>query len=207
MSHVFILDLIKEYIGRYGINKATEIIVQSQKQQKCLKDTFNRSGSILPAIFPVPMPPFHKANPPIVLWISHIKPMKQIEIFTSIAENCQDLNAQFICAGRTTKVEYANLLENTSLFEGYPNTYIQAWLRETPVVALNHDPDNLLKEKGIGLHSGSVEQLIKDVRFLIEDRSTRIEMGKKARAHAMECHDIDKVWNKYLSIFKKLADA
>jgi len=99
----------------------------------------------------------------------------------------------------------SSLLVNTSLTEGFSNTYIQAWMRETPVVTLNCDPDNIIKSQRIGLHSGSFEQLVKDVRYLIEEKERRKEMGKKARIYALKNHDIKIIGKQYLEIFDKLS--
>jgi len=101
----------------------------------------------------------------------------------------------------------ASVLVNTSTREGFPNTFVQAWMRETPVVSLNVDPDNLVEEKKIGFCSGSFDQLVKDVGNLIEDEETRQEMGKRARQYAIEDHDIKKTGRKYLDLFEKLVNS
>jgi len=98
----------------------------------------------------------------------------------------------------------SSLLVNTSLVEGFSNTFIQAWMRETPVVTLNCDPDNIIKNQRIGFHSGSFENLVRDVRCLIENEDIREEMGKKARKYAITNHDIDKIGNKYFNVFERL---
>jgi len=87
--------------------------------------------------------------------------------------------------------------------EGFPNTYIQAWMRETPVVALNFDPDGIMKEKKMGVHSGNFEKLVEDVRYLLENEDVREKMGKRARRHAVENYDIEKIGERYLEIFEK----
>ena len=102
-------------------------------------------------------------------------------------------------------IAQASLLVNTSVSEGFPNTFIQAWLRETPVVSLAADPDGILEKQGIGFRSGSFEKFVTDVRSLIEDEDKRMRMGKKARAYAKEHHDIAKTGKEYLRLFEKLA--
>ena len=97
------------------------------------------------------------------------------------------------------------LFVNTSVtHEGFPNTYIQAWLRETPVVALNFDPDNLIKSHEMGLHSGNFDQMVKDIRYLINNKNVRKQMGRNARKYALENHDIEKIGEKYLGLFQSL---
>lgn len=100
----------------------------------------------------------------------------------------------------------SSLLINTSETEGFSNTFIQAWLRETPVITLNCDPDDIIKNNEIGFHSGNFEKLVKQVRFLIENESLRNKMGKKARSYAIEHHDINKIVSDYLDTFNRLID-
>jgi len=100
----------------------------------------------------------------------------------------------------------SSLLINTSITEGFSNTYIQAWMRETPVVTLNCDPDDIIKHNKIGFHSGSFKQLVNDVIYLIENEVIRANMGKKAREYALGNHDIKIISKNYLEIFRKLVN-
>ena len=86
----------------------------------------------------------------------------------------------------------SSILVNTSIYEGFSNTYIQAWMRETPVVTLNCDPDDVIKTNKLGFHSRTFSQLVKDVKFLIENESVRKEMGVNARQYAIENHSIER---------------
>ena len=99
----------------------------------------------------------------------------------------------------------SSIFVNTSLKkEGFPNTYIQAWMRETPVVTLNFDPDDIIKKHKIGFHSGNFEQMVKDIRYLVENVDKRREFGKLARKYAVKNYDMDKIGKRYLEVFEEL---
>lgn len=89
-------------------------------------------------------------------------------------------------------IDDSGIMVSTSLYEGFPNTYIQAWLRNVPVVALKVNPDNVITSNHVGFCSGSYEKLLKDVRKLSTSPALRNEMGNKAREYASKYHDVKK---------------
>lgn len=97
----------------------------------------------------------------------------------------------------------SSVFVNTTLpnREGFPNTYIQAWMRETPVVTLHCDPDGVIEKHRLGFHSRSFEQMVADVRQLIENEELRKVMGNNARTYAIENHDINKTVEKLDQLF------
>lgn len=96
----------------------------------------------------------------------------------------------------------SHIFVNTSLYEGFPNTYIQAWMREVPVVALNVDPDNVIKINNLGFHSNNFETMVKNVEELIKNTSLREEMSKNAKEYAFKKHGLKNI-EQIIELFKE----
>lgn len=80
----------------------------------------------------------------------------------------------------------SHIFINTSLKgeEGFPNTFIQAWMREVPVISLNVDPGDIIKSNKLGYHSLTLKKLTEDLKTLIENKNLRNNMGIRARIFA-----------------------
>jgi len=81
----------------------------------------------------------------------------------------------------------AHVLVNTSPVEGFPNTFIQAWLREVPVVTLAVNPDGVFDSDQYGICAdGSYERLRTALESLVANDALRNQMGKNASRFARE---------------------
>jgi len=84
----------------------------------------------------------------------------------------------------------AHIFVNTSLHEGFPNTFVQAWLRDVAVVSLSVDPDRVLTNEGVGIAAGSEANLSETVRRLVDDPELRTGYTERGRVHAMRNHSL-----------------
>ncbi len=88
--------------------------------------------------------------------------------------------------------------------EGFPNTFIQAWLREVPVISLHCNPDGIITSEGLGFHSGNFEQMVKDLEYLLDNPEIIKKMGEKCREYAIDNYDENRILKKYIHVFNNL---
>ena len=101
----------------------------------------------------------------------------------------------------------AKFLVNTSDYEGFPNTFLEAWRYETPVVSLFFDLDEILASNKVGMVSGDLEQLTQDTRRFGKEPDLRSRMGSAARELVANQYSISEVTTKYEKSFEKANSA
>ena len=109
-----------------------------------------------------------------------------------LAEIAATPNLEYRGALRQAEVnallEHTDLLVNTSDYEGFSNTFIQAWMRRVPVVSLRVDPDRLLSRGGLGAVTGTEDALFTRVAALLDDPDRCAAIGARARRYALDHH-------------------
>jgi glycosyltransferase involved in cell wall biosynthesis len=133
---------------------------------------------------------------PRVLWIGRISPEKRFDLLLDVAERMPVVHFDVAGKPDEDDATTRNLLRRasglrnvhlhglvrrdrlpelygmatavlcTSDYEGFPNTFLEAWSYGTPVVS-TQDPDGLLTSRGLGLHVRGLEAIVEGVRSLI----------------------------------------
>jgi len=175
-----------------------------------------------------------KDGRPDFLWVGSLRRMKRAELFIELARRVPearftliggkfrdaDYSREIVEAARATQnlrhIEFvppgeidsyyaaAYALVNTSSLEGFPNTYLHAWVHGAPVLTAEIDPDDLISRHSLGIVGGTFEGLVAAVRTLASDRALRGAMSERASAYVRAHHDIRERGNDYLKLFERL---
>ena len=78
----------------------------------------------------------------------------------------------------------ARIFLNTSSVEGFPNTFLQAWIRGVPVVSF-FDPDGLIRRLQLGAVATSLDDMREAIRGLLDVEIHRQNIGRRAREFAL----------------------
>jgi len=90
---------------------------------------------------------------------------------------------------------------NTSDSEGFPNSFLQAWVRSVPVVSF-FDPDRIIHDKGIGRCPKNLREMESDVEAILSDDVGRTKIGDDASRFVVDNYSSDPVVKTYESFLK-----
>jgi glycosyltransferase involved in cell wall biosynthesis len=87
---------------------------------------------------------------------------------------------------------------NTSDTEGFPNSYLQAWVRGTPVVAF-FDPDGIIAREGLGYTATSLPDMRQAVERLLQSPPHWAEVSARCRRYMHTHYNESTIMAPYLA--------
>jgi glycosyltransferase involved in cell wall biosynthesis len=173
-----------------------------------------------------------KSETPIVLWVGSMAEVKQPWLVIELVKMMPSVKFQMIggyqddptlyndmkrCSEELENFEFlgvvpfeeidyyfnkAWILVNTSMFEGFPNSFLQAWMNHMPVLSINANPDEIITDYKLGFYSRNLKQLKEDLSILLNNKDLINEMGTNGRKYVENNHDINKILHEYIHLFK-----
>ncbi len=106
----------------------------------------------------------------------------------------------------TALFEDAKVFVNTSHYEGFPNTFLQAAACGTPIVSWAVNPEGLLERHRIGYCAEQDQAAFEArVRHLCATPALREEIGNNGRQYVSRFHDPAVIAREYARLFAQLA--
>ncbi|MCJ7697553.1 MAG: glycosyltransferase family 4 protein [Thermoplasmata archaeon] len=225
-------QLLRKFGNWLDIKFSDIIISQNNFQQNILQIRYGVKSIIIKNAFDIPLPIKVNKGQGYILWIGTIRSIKQPELYLDIAKHFPEYKFVMIGGAgddpelfnkiRTSAQQIGNLdfkgfiprnrifeyykkaalFVSTSKTEGFPNVFLEAWLNFIPVVSLNVDPDDIILKYKLGYCSRSYDQMIKDIRILMQNEELRQSIGKNGREYVEKFHDIKKIVDEYQVIFR-----
>ena len=100
----------------------------------------------------------------------------------------------------------ASLFVNTSSFEGFPNTFLQAWECRVPTISFV-DPDGLIERHELGYRAKDPDDLRDKVERVMGDGDLRRRLGRNAYRLVCREYDNRKTVREYIDLFTAVAKA
>jgi glycosyltransferase involved in cell wall biosynthesis len=102
------------------------------------------------------------------------------------------------------KYAHAKVFVNTSDTEGFPNSFLQSWIRGTPVVSF-FDPDGLIAKIGLGNAVTGLDDMEAAIRHYLSGEEVFQPVSERCGNFMAECYGEDRILAPYLMAFDKKA--
>jgi glycosyltransferase involved in cell wall biosynthesis len=217
---------------RFSLKQADLVLTQNITDRDNLRSTTGIVAKAIPNGH-ILVPP-DQCLRDTILWVGRSDKIKRPEIFIELAEQMPDEKFTMICQRATGDDEYdeliarasqaknlefiervpfaevdnffqrAKIFVNTSDFEGFPNTFIQACKCGVSILSLNVNPDDFLNRYKCGLYAKGDRNTFKSMLSELLAGGSE-EYGRNARLYAEQNHDIKRIIEQYKEMFYKLA--
>jgi len=165
-----------------------------------------------------------------VLWVGRLSPEKRAEWLMEVARQMPGIDftvvgaanqdtgyaeelladakalANVSFAGRVNYEQMAgyyrdaDILCCTSIYEGFPNVFLEGWSAGVPVVS-TCDPDGIIEKNRIGMYVADVAEIAAAIADLNTDKKKRKSMSQSALRYFSQHHDLDAAMQKFEDYF------
>jgi glycosyltransferase involved in cell wall biosynthesis len=218
---------------RFGLRHADQVIVQTRQQQQMLKAGFGIDAVMLPmpCVAPAAGPAARRDAPPRFVWVGRVSPEKQpeqlIDIATALPQYRFDLagpasdawsrdvldragRAGIRVVGRVSRDDMRAVYDGaaallcTSKFEGFPNTFLEAWSHGVPVISAV-DPDGLIASRQLGLVARSTDEFVSAIGRV----ATAADAGlaRRCRDYYLANHEPQTALARFGEVFSRVCGA
>lgn len=216
-------------IYEYGLRHADLIVAQSEQQRTLLRQNYGLKSEVLDMAVEMPSGPQPAKDidvlwvsnlrpvkrPEIVLELARRLPNVRFTLaggalpgaedyYQTVTEAAKSI-PNLTCPGAVpytdvgTMFSRAKIFLNTSQIEGFPNTFLQAWVRGVPVVAF-FDPDSLIKQRQLGHTATDFADMVHAIIRLLADHDERDRIGERARVYAIAQFGPTHIASRYLDM-------
>lgn len=93
-----------------------------------------------------------------------------------------------------------DLFCSTSAYEGFPNTFLEAWSHGLPIVS-TFDPDNLIADRELGKAATDVTSLVDGVRYFVNKPGEWKTVSTRVREHYLQNYAVDEAMVRFADVF------
>ncbi|MCF6184795.1 MAG: glycosyltransferase family 4 protein [Bacteroidales bacterium] len=221
-------------VYKYGLTGASKIITQNNEHKNLLKKNHNINAEVLKNMFKISyrntsekkhilwVSRFAKIkNPELFFEIAlHFFDEKfvmicphnteNIETWKNLKKDAEKIkNLTFINKVPFTEIQKyfdkAKIFVNTSDFEGFPNTFLQAAQAKTPIVSLNVNPDNFITEYNCGIFSeGNFDKMLSEMKILLKNENELKIKGENLFKYLKNNHDFNIIGKRFINIIESV---
>lgn len=133
---------------------------------------------------------------------------RERQLYETVRRRAQQLpNVEFAGFVPYSKVgqffDRASIFVSTSESEGFPNTFLQSWIRGVPTVSFV-DSGARFEGRPVGYVVESLAELISAIRELSGDPEKREQLATESRRYITENHAPEKILDRYEEIIQEL---
>ncbi len=216
------------FLKLYSIQHASAHIVQTERQAAMLYNAYDRSSTVIKNPIDINMKFPKPPDPQTILWVGKSdervkRPSLVLELARRMPEhkfvvimNTVNIDSHIQAKRSAEKLPNVTLIEqvpfetiesyfanarlhlNTSSFEGFPNTYLQAAKYGIPTVAMIVDPDGMLSQHSCGFAcENDLDKCEAIIRQLMADDQMYAKLSRCSLEYVRQHHDKNSIGQKY----------